>query len=194
MLTIGGFISFTTIDYPDHLAAVIFCQGCPWRCGYCHNRELLDAAVPGTISWDAVLAFLRRRHGLLDAVVFSGGEPTMQPGLIRAVREVKSLGFLAGLHTAGAFPETLPELLPHLDWVGMDIKAPFPDYEHVTGVHGSGEAAERSAALVRASDISHRFRTTVDPNMVSAGQIAALRRMVVEEWGSGYDIQYAAAL
>lgn len=189
MLKVGGLVPFTTIDYPDHLAAVVFCQGCPWRCRYCHNRELLDATAPGAIPWDEVLAFLGRRRGVLDAVVFSGGEPTMQPGLIHAVREVGNLGFRIGLHTGGAFPEAIEELLPHLDWVGMDIKTTFPDYERITGAPGSGEAAERSAALVRASGVNHRFRTTVDPDLPGDEQVAALRRMVVDEWGCGYDIQ-----
>jgi pyruvate formate lyase activating enzyme len=71
----------------------------------------------------------------------------------------------------------------------MDLKAPFPDYERITGVPGSGEAAERSAALLRASGVGHRFRTTVDPCLVSDEEVAFLRRMVVDEWGSRYDVQ-----
>ncbi len=189
MLKIGGLTPFTTIDYPDRLAAVVFCQGCPWQCGYCHNRHLLDAKAPATISWEETVSFLDRRRGLLEAVVFSGGEPTMQPGLLQAVGMVKSMGFLTGLHTGGAYPERLPELLPRLDWVGMDIKSPFPDYQRITGIPGSGEAAGRSAALIRASGVRHRFRTTVDPCLVNDGQVAALRRMVEEDWGSSYDMQ-----
>jgi pyruvate formate lyase activating enzyme len=189
MLKIGGLIPFTTIDYPGHLAAVVFCQGCPWRCGYCHNRQLLEPDVASAVSWEEVLAFLESRRGLLDAVIFSGGEPTLQPGLQRAVMAVREKGFLVGLHTAGAYPSTLRDLLPYLDWVGMDLKAPFPDYERITGVPGSGEAAERSAALVRASGVKHRFRTTVDPGLLCDEQVGALRRMVVDDWGSGYDIQ-----
>jgi len=192
VLKIGGLTPFTTIDYPGHLAAVVFCRGCPWRCCYCHNRELLDASGPGRIPWAEVLSFLDRRRGLLDAVLFSGGEPTLQPELKQAVREVRSMGFLAGLHTAGAFPEALGELLPHLDWVGMDLKAPFPDYQRITGVADSGEAAEQSAALVRASGVKHCFRTTVEPSLVSDDQILALRRMVVDRWGSDFDIQTVA--
>jgi pyruvate formate lyase activating enzyme len=189
MLKIGGVVPFTTIDFPDRLAAVVFCQGCPWQCGYCHNRHLLDAAAPVTISWEETVTFLDRRRGLLDAVVFSGGEPTMQTGLLQAIGDVRRMGFLAGLHTAGAYPEALSKLLPHLDWVGMDIKAPFPDYERITGAPGSGQAAERSAALVRESGVMHRFRTTVDPCLFSAEQVDSLRRIVVEGWGSRYDIQ-----
>jgi pyruvate formate lyase activating enzyme len=189
VLNVGGLLPFTTIDYPGHLAAVVFCQGCPWRCVYCHNRHLLDAGVPGAIPWEEILSFLETRRGLLDAVVFSGGEPTLQAGLKQAVLAVREKGFLVGLHTAGAFPEALRELLPHLDWVGMDLKSPFPDYERITGVPGSGEIAARSAALVRASGVDHRFRTTVDPCLVSDAQVAFLRRMAADEWGSLYDVQ-----
>jgi len=184
VLKIGGLTPFTTIDYPDHLAAVIFCQGCPWRCGYCHNRNLLDADVPGDLCWDKVLAFLESRRGLLDAVVFSGGEPTGQPSLKQAVQAVREQGFLVGLHTAGAFPETLNEVLPYLDWVGMDLKAPFHEYARITGVPGSGDAARESALLVREGGVAHQFRTTLDPLLLTDGRLESLRRMVEVEWGS----------
>ena len=189
MLKIGGFTPFATIDYPGHLAAVLFCQGCPWRCGYCHNPELLAETASSKFSWDEVLAFLERRRGLLDAVVFSGGEPTMQPGLLQAIGTVKSMGFLAGLHTGGAFPEKLAELLPHLDWVGMDIKAPFPDYAIITGVSGSGELAKHSSYLVRESGIAHEFRTTLHPYLLEAGRLEILKRLISEGWGSTFRVQ-----
>ncbi|HEX6005079.1 MAG TPA: radical SAM protein, partial [Burkholderiales bacterium] len=77
----GGLVALSTTDYPDHLAAVVFGQGCPWRCGYCHNPHLLPKRGVARIAWRDVLAFLERRRGLLDAVVFSGGEPTLQAAL-----------------------------------------------------------------------------------------------------------------
>lgn len=188
MLNVGGLTPFTTIDYPDHLAAVVFCQGCPWRCGYCHNRELLDASCLRAIAWDKVLATLHRRRGLLDAVVFSGGEPTMQPGLKLAVRAVREMGFLVGLHTSGAFPKGLDKVLPNLDWVGMDLKAPFDEYERITGVPGSGEAARKSAELLRRSGIPHQFRTTLDPFLESNGRIESMQ-LSVREWGGKLKVQ-----
>lgn len=184
MLKIGGLTPFTTIDYPDYLAAVLFCRGCSWRCGYCHNQSLLEVDAHGDISWDKVSVFLKSRRGLLDAVVFSGGEPTLQKSLSQAVLAVRKLGFLVGLHTAGAFPENLKEVLPYLDWVGMDIKAPFHEYELVTGAPGSGDAARKSALLVRESGVVHQFRTTLDPFLLREGRIESLRRMVEVEWGS----------
>ena len=194
MLKIAGLTPFTTIDYPDHLAAVLFCRGCPWRCGYCHNRSLLGEDGAGDLCWDKVLGFLESRRGLLDAVVFSGGEPTLQPDLKQAVQSVREKGFLVGLHTAGAFPERLKELLPFLDWVGMDLKAPFHEYERITGVSGSGDAARQSAMLIRESGVAHHFRTTLAPLLLTEGRIESMRRMVEVEWGSDFREQQISQL
>lgn len=189
MIAVGGVTPCTTIDYPDHLAAVVFCQGCPWQCGYCHNRHLLDAADGGAVSWQAVLEFLGRRQGLLDAVIFSGGEPTLQEGIETAVRMVRDKGFLVGMHTAGPYPDRLCALLPYLDWVGMDIKAPFDEYERITGIPDSGDAARKSARLVRESGVAHQFRTTLDPFLLQENRIDSLRLMVEEEWRSEFVVQ-----
>ncbi len=189
MLTVGGLTPCTTIDYPDHLAAVVFCQGCPWRCGYCHNRGLLDETRAGVLPWEEVLSFLDRRRGLLDAVVFSGGEPTMQEQLPAAVELVRGKGFLVGLHTAGPYPDRLAVLLPQLDWVGMDLKAPFAEYDSISGVAGSGEAARQSARLLRESGVRHQFRTTLDPFILSGGRLEAMERLVAEEWGETLVVQ-----
>ena len=89
-LQVGGLVPLSTADYPDHLAAVVFCQGCPWRCPYCHNPHLLPRRSDAPIDWADVLAFLERRRGLLEAVVFSGGEPTLQPALADAIRSMES--------------------------------------------------------------------------------------------------------
>jgi pyruvate formate lyase activating enzyme len=104
-LSVGGITAFTTVDYPDHLAAVVFCQGCPWRCRYCHNQHLQPrrSASPTRWTWERLEAFLGDRRGLLEAVVFSGGEPTAQPALAEAMQAVRAMGFLIGLHTAGIF-------------------------------------------------------------------------------------------
>jgi pyruvate formate lyase activating enzyme len=194
VLKIAGLTPFTTIDFPDHLAAVLFCRGCPWRCGYCHNRSLLEEGGAGDLCWEKVLAFLDSRRSLLDAVVFSGGEPTLQPYLKQAVQSVREKGFLVGLHTAGAFPERLKELLPYLDWVGMDLKAPFHEYEQVTGVSGSGEAARQSALLIRESGVAHQFRTTLAPLLLTEGRIESMRRMVEVEWGCDFREQQISHL
>jgi pyruvate formate lyase activating enzyme len=162
-LRVGGLTRLTTIDYPGELAAVVFCQGCPWRCRYCQNGALLDTNGAGLIPWSDVLEFLRSRRGLLDAVVFSGGEPTLQAALPDAMAEVRRLGFRVGLHTGGAYPERLRRLLPMLDWVGLDIKAMPDDYPAVTGVAGSGTPAWESLRLLQDTGTRFEVRTTVMP-------------------------------
>jgi pyruvate formate lyase activating enzyme len=107
------------------------------------------------------MAFLRRRRGLLDAVVFSGGEPTLHEGLVEAMRQVKAMGYRVGLHTAGPFPRRLAEVLPFLDWVGMDRKAPFDGYDAVTRTPGSGSLATDSLRLLLESGLPYEIRTTV---------------------------------
>jgi len=159
VLRVGGLTRLSATDFPGRLAAVVFCQGCAWRCGYCHNPELQPRRGREEIPWPEVLAFLERRRGLLDAVVFSGGEPTQQPGLAAAMREVKAMGFLVGLHTAGIVPRRLAEVLPLLDWVGMDVKAPFAEHERVTGTRGSARRARASRELILASGIACEFHT-----------------------------------
>jgi anaerobic ribonucleoside-triphosphate reductase activating protein len=115
------------------------------------------------LEWSAVIDFLNRRRGLLDAVVFSGGEPTLQDNLKSAISEVRDLGFRVGLHTGGIYPSRLGELLPLLSWVGMDIKAVFSDYDKVTGTPKSGERARESARRLLDSGVPYEFRTTVHP-------------------------------
>lgn len=159
-LRIGGLTRMTGIDFPGRLAAVLFLQGCPWRCVYCHNPALLDALVPGALSWRAVHNFLRQRQGLLDGVVFSGGEPTLQRALVPALAEARALGYACGLHTGGMYPERLALALPHLDWVGLDVKAPPHRYDQITGVHTSGERMALSLRLLLDSGVALECRTT----------------------------------
>ncbi len=173
-LAIGGIEPFTTIDFPGRLAAVIFCRGCGWRCGYCHNRHLQPSA-PGN-DWKALETFLRNRQGLLDGIVFSGGEPLLQSGLAEALAHCRKLGFATGLHTAGSSPARLQRLLPLLDWVGFDVKAPFHAYEVVTRVAGSGKKALESLRHLLDSGIACEVRTTVDPALLHQEQILHLAR------------------
>lgn len=169
-LHVGGLLPLTTIDYPDELAAVVFCQGCPWRCRYCHNTQLLTCNQQALISWQQVEAFLTKRQGLLDAVVFSGGEPTMQPALGSAIRTVKALGYKVGLHSSGAYPKRLAEILPIVDWVGLDVKALPEHYPAITQKARSGEKAWQSAQEVIKSGVAHQMRITYHPSLMTEEQ------------------------
>ena len=189
MLRVGGVTPLSTTDWPGMLAAVVFCQGCPWRCGYCHNPDLIPARGDNEIPWDDVLAFLRRRQGLLDAVVFSGGEPTLQAALPDAMREVRALGFKIGLHTGGMYPKRLDVVLPLVDWVGMDVKAPFADYPRITGAAGSGGHALAGLQQVLASGVEHEIRTTVHPALLGDAQVVGLAHDLAARGVNHYVIQ-----
>lgn len=173
-LRVGGLTPLTTIDFPGRLAAVVFCQGCPWRCVYCHNPHLIPADTPPERSWEAVRVFLARRRGLLDGVVFSGGEPTLQSALPEAMREVRDMGFQVALHTAGMYPERLAAVLPMLDWVGLDIKAPAHLHDAIVGAPGGHARVLASLDLILASGVAHQCRTTWSPELYDAETLAAM--------------------
>jgi pyruvate formate lyase activating enzyme len=175
-LRVGGFVPFTSTDYPGALAAVVFCQGCPWRCRYCHNPHLIAARGDDEREFPRIVEWLANRRGLLDAVVFSGGEPTAHAGIADAVASVRSLGFRVGLHTAGAYPRRLAGVLPLLDWVGLDVKAPGADYAALTGIEGSATAAFASLDLVMRCGVAHEVRTTVHPALTPPATLERLAR------------------
>ncbi|MTJ82333.1 MAG: anaerobic ribonucleoside-triphosphate reductase activating protein [Telmatospirillum sp.] len=173
-IRVGGLARLSTCDWPGQLVATVFCQGCPWDCAYCHNPHLIPAQAPREISWRGILAFLAKRRGLLDGVVFSGGEPTAQGHLREAIEEVRALGFRVGLHTAGSCPDRLADILPLVDWVGFDAKAPFDIYERITSVPGSGARARISLDHLVASKVEADVRTTVHPGLLTPPDIARL--------------------
>jgi pyruvate formate lyase activating enzyme len=179
-LRIGGLSRLTTIDYPGQLAAVVFCQACPWQCRYCHNPELIESGGEISLNWDDCQQWLRQRRGLLDAVVFSGGEPTLQQALGQAMQDVRDQGFLVGLHSAGCYPQRLQSVLPLVDWVGLDIKALVTDYVNITGVPGSGLKAWQSLDLVLQSGIDHEIRVTVHSGLSTLSRLQILIRRLAE--------------
>lgn len=193
VLSVGGFEKLSLVDRPGRLAAVVFCQGCAWRCAYCHNPHLLpfgpDAdAHPVGLRWPEILRWLERRRGLLDAVVFSGGEATLQPGLPDALRAVRALGFETGLHTGGAYPGRFARVLPLLDWVGFDFKAPFPEYGKVVGF-SHGELARQSLRLLRDAGTDCEIRTTWHPALLSPDDLAAMAETLAAEGFAEWVIQ-----
>ena len=177
---VGGLTPLTTVDYPGELAAVVFFQGCPLRCSYCHNGHLIPVQGTDLIPWGQVLEFLEGRRGLLDAVVFSGGEPTLQPALGSAMTQIRRLGYKIGLHTAGPYPVRLRRVLHLLDWVGLDIKALAEDYPEVTGVPGSGERAWESLELLLRSRVGLQVRTTPMPGLDSPAYLKRLAARLAE--------------
>ncbi|MDR0753515.1 MAG: anaerobic ribonucleoside-triphosphate reductase activating protein, partial [Holosporaceae bacterium] len=170
-MKIGGVLKFSTLDYPGKLSAVIFCQGCPLRCPYCHNAEFQDILLPGKEKLDEVFEFLKSRESLLDAVVISGGEPLLQHDLMDCILKFKTLGFLIGVHTSGINPKAFVEILPIVDWIGFDIKTLFKNYERVTQIPNSGELAQESFNNLVHSNVNYEIRTTYDARFISADDL-----------------------
>ncbi|MES2017611.1 MAG: anaerobic ribonucleoside-triphosphate reductase activating protein [Pseudomonadota bacterium] len=187
-LRVGGIVPFTATDFPGKFAAVVFVQGCPWRCGYCHNPHL-QPRNRGAHAWSEVTSLLKRRAGLLDGVVFSGGEPTIDPALPDAIAEVRAMGMAVGLHTACIYPRRLEQVLPMLDWVGFDIKAPFARYDAVTGIAGSGEPARQCLELIVASGVAHECRTTLHPALLDESEVEDMADMLAGAGVRNYAVQ-----
>lgn len=189
-LAIAGLVPLSTVDWPDHLVATIFTQGCPWRCTYCQNTALIDTGTAGIVGWDDVVELLDRRVGLLDGVVFTGGEATRQDALRPAMEAVRAKGFQVGLHTAGAYPRRLAEVIDLVDWVGLDVKALPEDYKPIIG-HDVGAKAWESLDIVLSAaearpDFTYEVRTTIHPGNPAVSHfhelIACLRAVGVTDF------------
>jgi pyruvate formate lyase activating enzyme len=189
LLKVGGLTPFSATDLPGSLSAVVFVQGCPWRCRYCHNPHLQARTAASPIDWADVLALLERRVGLVDAVVFSGGEPTMDPALESAIAQVRQLGFRIGMHTACIYPQRLAQVLPLLDWIGFDVKAPFGNYDKITRVTDSGAQVRACTELIVASGIAHDCRTTIHPSLLAEHEILELARTLSGIGVRNYSLQ-----
>jgi pyruvate formate lyase activating enzyme len=190
-LAIARFRSRTADEWPSRLAASICLQGCPWECTTCVEPALQDSTAEGAISWATVMTALRRRRTVLDAVVFTGGEPTRQPGLADAMTQVRALGYSVGLMTAGAYPGRLAEVLPLVDWVGIDIKAPAAAYDTVTGQGVSAARAWKSLALLRDSGVDYEVTVTVDATVHSREHVLAMVRDIIRSGAHAPVLQQA---
>ncbi len=191
-MNIGGLLPFTMLDFPNKLAAVVFTQGCPLRCPYCHNPELQMPSVQTDVSWTDVLGLLKARQKLLDGVVFSGGEPLLQPDILSAIEQVRNMGFAIGLHTSGAYPDRLADVLPLVDWIGLDIKAPFDKYESASGTapcFEMGKKAEMALDMILKQSKSLEVRTTTDPRVVSKADILKMAKMLAAKGVQTFALQ-----
>ena len=184
---IGGLEPCSLSDFPGTVAAVIFTQGCNFRCPYCHNRELIPAS--GGAPPHEALRFIASRRGRLQGVVVSGGEPTLQPGLPRMLDALKGLGFRLKLDTNGSNPHLLQGLISSgmVDFVAMDVKAPPGRYRRVAGSDLHEEAVWRSMDIIASSGVPHLFRTTWDRELLTLEDIEAIKSSLPQ--GSPFVLQ-----
>ena len=181
-MNLAGFVPLSLCDYPGRVAAVVFTQGCNFQCPWCHNGHLVplvgDPAL--RIPEDAVVARLAERRNRVGSLVVSGGEPTLQPALPRFLRRVKALKMDVKLDTNGSRPDVLGELLRErlLDFVAMDVKAPWPKYPALAGACCDVAAVQASMALIAKAGVPHAFRTTrVDP-LLSEHEYGRIRNQI----------------
>lgn len=187
-LRIGGLTPFSSMDFPGHLAAVVHLQGCPLACPYCHSPQL-QRAGSGSLTWEDVRAWLIGRRGLLDGVVFSGGEPCAQSGLGAAVDACRDLGFAVGLHSSGIYPEPLRLVLGRLDWIGFDWKAPPTRPEQALGRAVPGTRLTAALDLMLASGVAYEIRTTYHPAVLGEQDLIDMAEALAARRVRGWVIQ-----
>ncbi len=179
-MVIGGLQRCSFSDYPGQMAAVLFTQGCNFRCPFCHNGSLL--AVKGTVRYEEedIFDFLKLRRGRLSGVVISGGEPTEHKDLPQFTARVKALGFKVKLDTNGSRPEMVELLLKEgiVDYVAMDIKAPINKYDTLCGVRVDTRAIRQSISLIAAGGVAHHFRTTYVKPLLMESDLVELGALV----------------
>jgi pyruvate formate lyase activating enzyme len=179
-MKIGGLLKFSLIDYPGKRAAVVFTQGCNFRCPYCHNPELVRPElfrVP--LPEEELFGFLDRRRGALEGVVITGGEPTLQLDLAFFIERIKGLGFLVKLDTNGTRPDVLRDLLDRdlVDYVAMDLKTSPGRYDEAAGVKVRIDDIRRSIALLKEGRTRYEFRATACRPVCGADDIKEIQRL-----------------
>ncbi len=180
-MRIGAIQRLSLIDYPGKIAAVLFSQGCPFSCPFCHNPHLVDSKqFTKPISLNEVKSFLCSRRNEIEAIVFSGGEPTIHLTLPLLIQEVKEMGFLTKLDTAGTNPEMIESLLKNdlLDYIAMDIKGPLARYAEITRTAFPSDHIEKSIRLIVESHIPYEFRSTILPSLHQKEDILAMAQMI----------------
>ena len=173
-MEIAGIHRNSFVDYPGHIAAVIFTPGCNLDCWYCHNRHILKTVVESA-NEQKILEFLNVRKKFLDGVVLTGGEPLIHEEAPLFLRKLKDTGLDVKLDTNGSLPDLLEQVIRDglVNYIAMDIKAPFDKYEKVTPVWDV-TVFRRSARLIMESGLDYEFRTTFAPCLEAAdiGEIA----------------------
>ena len=180
-MKIGGLQKVSLIDYPGLICAIIFLQGCNFRCSYCHNPELVEPQLfQPCIKENEVLEFLETRKGKLDAVTITGGEPTIQDGLALFIKQIKKMGFAVKLDTNGSQPQIIKTLLDEklLDFIAMDIKAPLEKYKSVINVPVNSDSIKESIRLILKSKIPYEFRTTVVASQLEEKDILYIAKLI----------------
>ncbi len=180
-MQIGAIQKFSMIDYQDKICAIIFTEGCNFRCPYCHNPELIeDSGNKIRPTKSEIIDFLKTRIGKLDAVSITGGEPTIHSDLPDFIREIKNMGFLIKLDTNGTNPKMIEFLIKDklINYFAMDIKAPLEKYEIITNLPVDTNKIKKSIELIKDSGIDYEFRTTIVDMILDVEDILQIKRLL----------------
>jgi len=181
MIPIKGLQKTSLIDFEPYTACVVFLGGCNFRCGYCHNPELvLNFKELPVISEAEFFSFLDSRKKWLDGVCITGGEPCLYDGLVEFISKIKEKGFKVKLDTNGSRPGILKELIEKklIDYIAMDVKTKPENYNEVCGVRVNLEKIKKSISLIKESDINYEFRTTVIPGFITKEDIVEVGKLL----------------
>ena len=159
-----GINKLSLLDYPGKVAAILYIDKCNFRCEYCHNWNTLIAASDNEdLIFNDILAFLKKRVGILDGVVISGGEPTLMPNLEEKIRAIKELGYSIKLDTNGTHPEVIKDLVSKglIDYIAMDIKSSLDDYHRFCNNDSLIEKVKESIEILKSGIVDYEFRMTL---------------------------------
>ncbi|MBU2490854.1 MAG: anaerobic ribonucleoside-triphosphate reductase activating protein [Proteobacteria bacterium] len=175
-MIIANMLDSSVIDYPGRMSAVVFTAGCNFSCPFCHNPQLVDYTGPGDVSEEQVFDLLESRKGFLDAVVVTGGEPTLHADLPNFLARIKALGLAVKLDTNGSRPGMLSRLLSAglVDRMAMDIKTLPENYPCTVAPRVDPADIRKSIRLIKESGVDHEFRTTCSPDVVDNAIVTAL--------------------
>jgi len=182
-MKIGGLQKLTLVDYPGKVAATVFLIGCNFKCGFCHNAELVNwTGEQKEVSEKEFFEFLKEKEGLLEGICITGGEPTIQSGLLEFIKKIKDIGFLVKLDTNGNKSEVLEILVGSklVDFIAMDIKTSLEKYKKATNSEVNIKNIEKSVEIIKDSGIDYEFRTTIVPGLVEKEDIEK-----IGEWLKG---------
>ena len=182
-MKIAGFQKLTLLDYPSKVACIIFTQGCNYKCPYCQNSGLIGHSNEDLIDEEEIFNYLDKRKGVIDGIVISGGEPTIQKDLKSFMKKVKEKGFLIKLDTNGSNPNFIEEAINEklVDYIAMDIKNVLEEYKDVTDVNPNIDNLKRSIEIIKNSNIEHEFRTTIIKNIHSIDKILTICKYVGDD-------------
>ena len=178
-MKINGLLKLTLLDFPGHTACTVFFGGCNFRCPFCHNATLVRGEGEN-ITEEEFFKFLSNRHGLLDGVCITGGEPLIQRDIADFMRKIKEMGFEVKLDTNGSFPEKLKELCSAglVDYVAMDIKSSLEGYNRAAGVSVNTEKIRESVNFLVGGTVDYEFRTTVAKGAVLPSDMEGIGELI----------------